>query len=186
MLPCPALGPVPACSLCRPPCRDARSSCVQQGPGVEGCREGLSLHVSDPRTRCMRISMASRNRGFVLPFELFLRAVSSRTCGFPQQLYSPPISAVSKLRIVIPDLVKARGNILVSHHVSLNIDHDRGKANPRHSWGQRAVLGSYCLLGCISSWATRGLAKTPSVVALCRVGKRGIPFTGLYSSVLHL
>lgn len=71
-------------------------------------------------------------------------------------------------------------------HMSLNIDLDCSKAKPRRSLGQPAVLGSYRLLGCTSSQVTRDLAKTPSVVAPCHVGKRGIPFTGLYGSVHHL
>lgn len=89
---------------------------VHSGALVKGCRMGLSLHLSDPRARCMRNSMASRNHGCVLGLELFLRAVSLGTCGFTHQLYSPPMAAVSKLRIVIPDPVKARGNILLPHH----------------------------------------------------------------------
>lgn len=64
----------------------------------------------------MRNLMAPHNRGCVLALELFLRAVSMGTCGFTQQLYSPAIAAVSKLRVVIPDPVKARGDILLPHH----------------------------------------------------------------------
>lgn len=47
-------------------------------------------------------------------------------------------------------------------------------------------MGSFCLLGCISVWVTRGLAKTPSMITPHHGGQRGIPFTGLYNSVLHL
>lgn len=64
----------------------------------------------------MRNLMASHNHGCVLALELFLRAVSLGTCGFTQQLYSPPIAAVSKVRIVIPNPVKTRGNVLLPHH----------------------------------------------------------------------
>lgn len=48
------------------------------------------------------------------------------------------------------------------------------------------MLGSFCLLGRISIWVTRELAKTLSVITPCHGGQRGSPFTGLYNSVLDL
>lgn len=152
----------------------------------KGCREGLSLHVPDPGTRCTRNLMASCSHGCVLALELLLRAVSLRICGFTQQLCSLPTAAISKSRIVIPNPVKEETFCCPTMHMSLNIDHTCGKANPRCSLGQPAVRGGYRLPGCTASQVTRKLAKTPSVVATCHVGKKGIPLTGLYSSVLHL
>lgn len=45
---------------------DAPSGCMERGPGAEGCRERLSLHVFDPGTMCLGNLMASHNRGCTL------------------------------------------------------------------------------------------------------------------------
>lgn len=80
--PHPALGPFSACSL---HCTEMPPAASCSGALVKGCREGLSLHVSDPG-RCVSSSMASHNHVCVLPLDLFLRAVPLGTCGFTQQL----------------------------------------------------------------------------------------------------